>query len=302
MSVYVCCETRWEAAVHRYHKSVSLRQRQVWTKLIFSWFVCLKNDILRCVSVKNGSNVYLGDDGVKELVIICDHVHFFSKNEWTQDCFLSPKGAGPWPKTMWHWYRKWTVSETSRFLLTVSGTDLCWRPWDCLWHSFPECLHTHRRCLPRQQSCVWGFWGPHPQFSSTPTSEILWKNDNTITMLFGLFCPHLRRKQQKQQENINKSQSRFVLSSTHSNILTDIKAIDSWETLCVAGAGRSTKQIQLSFHNTQKETRQYAFFIYGKSLTAESTSLHSFQLVWFYGPKTAKSDVSWKNIDRKLAG
>ncbi len=25
--------------------------------------------------VKNGSNVYLGDDGVKELVRICDHVH-----------------------------------------------------------------------------------------------------------------------------------------------------------------------------------------------------------------------------------
>ncbi len=43
--------------------------------------------------VKNGSNMYLGDDKAKELVIICDHVHFLKKNEWTQECFLSPKGA-----------------------------------------------------------------------------------------------------------------------------------------------------------------------------------------------------------------
>ncbi len=49
----------------------------------------------RCF-VKNGSNMYLGVDGVKELVIICDHAHFSCKNEWTQDCFLSSKGAGPW--------------------------------------------------------------------------------------------------------------------------------------------------------------------------------------------------------------
>ncbi len=46
--------------------------------------------------LKNVSNLYLGDDGVKELVTICDHVHFSHKNKWTQDCFLSPKGAGPW--------------------------------------------------------------------------------------------------------------------------------------------------------------------------------------------------------------
>ncbi len=36
------------------------------------------------------------DDGAKELVIICDHVHFYHKSEWTQDSFKSPKGAGPW--------------------------------------------------------------------------------------------------------------------------------------------------------------------------------------------------------------
>ncbi len=38
---------------------------------------------------------YLGDDGAKELVIICDHVHFSGKNEWTEDCLESPEGAGP---------------------------------------------------------------------------------------------------------------------------------------------------------------------------------------------------------------
>ncbi len=37
--------------------------------------------------VKNGSNMYFGDNGVKEFVIICDRVHFSHKNEWTQDCF-----------------------------------------------------------------------------------------------------------------------------------------------------------------------------------------------------------------------
>ncbi len=46
--------------------------------------------------VKNESNMYLGDDGGKELVIICNHIHFSLKNEWTQNCFLSPKGAGLW--------------------------------------------------------------------------------------------------------------------------------------------------------------------------------------------------------------
>ncbi len=45
--------------------------------------------------VKNGSNVYLEDNGAKEFVKICDHVYFSHKNEQSQDqdCFLSPKGA-----------------------------------------------------------------------------------------------------------------------------------------------------------------------------------------------------------------
>ncbi len=51
---------------------------------------CLKDMCL----VKNGSDMYLGDDGAKELVMICDHVHFSHKNGQTQDCFYSPKGRG----------------------------------------------------------------------------------------------------------------------------------------------------------------------------------------------------------------
>ncbi len=39
--------------------------------------------------------MYLGDDGVKELDINCDDINFSHKNEWTQDCFQSPK-HGPW--------------------------------------------------------------------------------------------------------------------------------------------------------------------------------------------------------------
>ncbi len=46
--------------------------------------------------VKNESSMYLGDDGAKELVIICDHVHYTCKNERAQECFLFPKGAEPW--------------------------------------------------------------------------------------------------------------------------------------------------------------------------------------------------------------
>ncbi len=32
--------------------------------------------------MKNWSNLYLGDEWVKELVVICDHVHFSYNNEW----------------------------------------------------------------------------------------------------------------------------------------------------------------------------------------------------------------------------
>ncbi len=88
MSVYVHCEERREAAVPRPHENVSLRQRQ---NVIFvsecSEDICL---------MKNGSNMYLVDNRVKELVIIYDHVHSSHKDEWIQDHFLYPEGAGPW--------------------------------------------------------------------------------------------------------------------------------------------------------------------------------------------------------------
>ncbi len=38
--------------------------------------------------------MYLGDDGMKELVIICDHIHFSHKNEWTASCLLKGRGHG----------------------------------------------------------------------------------------------------------------------------------------------------------------------------------------------------------------
>ncbi len=50
--------------------------------------------------VKNEFNLYLSDDGAKELVIICDRVHFSRKDEWTKDSFWSPKGAGLSQETM----------------------------------------------------------------------------------------------------------------------------------------------------------------------------------------------------------
>ncbi len=69
--------------------------------------------------VKNGSSVCLGDDGLKELIIICDCGYFFHKNEWTEDCFLSPKGAGP--KRNPCDTDAGNVSGRSHFILTVSG-------------------------------------------------------------------------------------------------------------------------------------------------------------------------------------
>lgn len=44
-------------------------------------------------------------------------------------------------------------------------------------------------------------------------------------------------------------------SSTYCNIVTYVKAVDSWETLSGIGAGRSSEQIQLPLHNTQNKTR-----------------------------------------------
>ncbi len=54
--------------------------------------MCLKSDtfVSECSEVtclvKNESSMYVGGDGAKELVLICDHVHFSSENEWTKDC------------------------------------------------------------------------------------------------------------------------------------------------------------------------------------------------------------------------
>ncbi len=88
MSIYVRCEARREASVPRSCKNVLLRQRQVSNKVNFLLICvsekCQKEDM--CL-VKNGSIMYLGDYGVKELVIIPDHIHFSHKNEWTHDCF-----------------------------------------------------------------------------------------------------------------------------------------------------------------------------------------------------------------------
>ncbi len=71
MSVYVRCEARQEAAVHRSPKNVLLRQRQVLNKVNFLLIYVSENAIFvsecsedMCL-VKNGSNMYLGDDGAK---------------------------------------------------------------------------------------------------------------------------------------------------------------------------------------------------------------------------------------------
>ncbi len=51
------------------------------------------------MTVKNGSNTYLGEDEVKELVIICDHLYFSRKHDWTKtaSCLLKGRGRGEKP-------------------------------------------------------------------------------------------------------------------------------------------------------------------------------------------------------------
>ncbi len=99
------------------------------TKLVFSWFVCLKNVIFvsECLEdtslVKNGSNMYLSHDGVKELVIICDHVHFCYRNEMTQTAssLLKGRSCGKTHVTLIQEMNgQWDVSLSSNCLLFTS--------------------------------------------------------------------------------------------------------------------------------------------------------------------------------------
>ncbi len=101
MIVYVRCKARWEAPVPKSCKSVLLRQRQFSNKVNF---------LLRCLSekchffvsecledmclVKNGSNMYLGDVGAKELIIICDHVNFSVRMNGLKTVSSLLKGRG----------------------------------------------------------------------------------------------------------------------------------------------------------------------------------------------------------------
>ncbi len=93
MSIYDHCEARSQAPVPKSRENVLLRQRQVSNKVDFL-LICVSEKCIfvsefseKMCLVKNRSNVYLGDDGAKDSVIICHHVHSSRKNEWTKDCF-----------------------------------------------------------------------------------------------------------------------------------------------------------------------------------------------------------------------
>ncbi len=159
------------------HRFVNLTRVCCWdrdrsgTKLIFSWFVCQKKCHFcvrmfgRYVSyekwVQYVSWWWWGERIGPNLW----SVHFSHKNEWTQDCFLSPKGAGPRRKNMWHWYRKWTFSETSRILLlTVSGISF-YKP------------------KIREPPFHWSELRKHHVFSSGWENSALTLNVNSITLI-----------------------------------------------------------------------------------------------------------------------
>ncbi len=91
-----------EAPVPKSCENVLLRQRQVSNKVNFL-LICVSGKchfVSECSEdmclEKNGSNMYFGDDGAKELVIICDRVHFSCKNDGlrTASSFLKGRGCG----------------------------------------------------------------------------------------------------------------------------------------------------------------------------------------------------------------
>ncbi len=71
------------------------------------------------MSVKNGSKMNLGDDGVKELVIICDQ--FISpirmNGHKTASCLLKGRGRGETHVTL---IQEMNVNGRSHFVLTMS--------------------------------------------------------------------------------------------------------------------------------------------------------------------------------------
>ncbi len=116
------------------HRFTDLMRMCCWdrdrsqTKLFFSWYVCLKNVIFvsecsECVSmcvcekwVQCVSGWWWGERIGHNLWSFS-----FLPQEW-MDSGLLPVSlrGGAVARPMWHWFRKWMVSERSRFLLTVS--------------------------------------------------------------------------------------------------------------------------------------------------------------------------------------
>ncbi len=101
------------------------------TKLIFSWFVCLKNDIF--VS-ECSEDMCLGDNGAKELVIICDHVHFSQRMNGlkTASSLLKGRGHGETHVTLiqemnCQWDISLSINCVSGFVrtLTVKDWNIC---------------------------------------------------------------------------------------------------------------------------------------------------------------------------------
>ncbi len=100
------------SVVKQGRKHQLLRQRQVSNKVNFL-LICVSEKchfVSECSEgmclEKNVFKMYLADDGAKDSVIFCDHVHFSHRNEWTKNCFLCPKEVGlwrnPWPNPNHH--------------------------------------------------------------------------------------------------------------------------------------------------------------------------------------------------------
>lgn len=112
------------------------------------------------------------------------------------------------------------------------GPDRCWRPWGRRSESRSVLLRKRRCCLQQRRSWVWGSGGPRRWSLRTPRSGTLLETRDTSQTWYRGRGPVL-----------------LVLK------LTDIEAEDPWKTLRDVRTGRSPKQVQPAFNDTEGGNR-----------------------------------------------
>ncbi len=191
MFVYVRCKARREALVPKSRENVLLRQKQVLNKVNFL-IICVSENCRftseysedMCL-VKNGFSTYIGDDEARELVIICNHFHFSSKNEWTKDCVQSPKRARQWRKN------HVTLMQEMNHQCDVSLSDIK-RLWIRATQSPNQKIRTERETNDKKFNENKHFWWSFSVFPCTAalafTALVYWLTNQKRATGMTYFC------------------------------------------------------------------------------------------------------------------